>query len=103
MVAARMSLPRPLLSAVVLAALIAITAVSLRQAHATAPSSLDAVMDAPSIPAPAMRVLALGFRSLIADLNYLQVIQIFGDRTYLEVSREERIRRSRVIARLLED
>ncbi len=72
-------------------------------ARACAPSRVDAVLQPPVIPAPALRVLALGFQSTAADASYLDAIQIFGDDKTIFGTLPVKERRSRAEARLLLD
>lgn len=88
---------------IVFTALAAGAGATLRLARQTAPSTLEAVLDAPTLPSSVKQVLSLGFRSVAADLGYLQAIQIYGDRSFLSAPLDERRHRSLVIARLLED
>jgi hypothetical protein len=76
--------------------------VALRHSEDTAPSSVDAVLEVPEVPASVGRVLAMGFQSVVADLHYLQAIQAFGER-YLRAARiADKQRHSLVVYRLLD-
>lgn len=68
----------------------------------TRPPSVDAVLAAPALPADVLGVLALGFDSAAADVNYLAAIQIFGDRIPRGATRDYVIKRSLAISRLVD-
>jgi len=53
----------------------------LESARSRRPSALDAALAAPALPAGVARTLSLGFASAVADVAYLQAIQVFGTRT----------------------
>jgi hypothetical protein len=74
----------------------------LRGARNSMPSTIDVVLDAPTLPSSVMRVMSLGFQSIASDAEYLQAIQVFGDRTYSRGTDEQRIRRAQAIYRLLD-
>jgi hypothetical protein len=82
--------------------LAASTGALLRSARASRPSSVDAVLDAPSVPVSVLKILALGFRSVAADSQYLEAIQVYGDRGFTFGTIEKKIRRSKAVYRLLD-
>lgn len=65
---------------ILVCALLASLALLRPLAEARRPSRLDFRLDVPAIPADVVRPLALGLRSVIADLMLLQAIQIHGGR-----------------------
>jgi hypothetical protein len=77
--------------------------VSLRVMNDTRPSRVDTLLDAPVIPADIQRVLSLGFRSALADVSYLQAVQIFGDKRYMHSRQETKQRQALAVYRLLDD
>lgn len=74
----------------------------LGHARERRPSVVDTLLEAPTVPADVMRRLTFGFRSAAADVQYLQAIQIYGDRAFTMGSDEEKRRRGLAIHRLLE-
>lgn len=98
MTASRFSL-FPLLAA----ALVALTAATLvREVSADRrPEQVDALLESPRLPASVVRLISLGFESALADLSYLQAIQLFGEKRF-DRSHELRVVRSNAVARLLD-
>jgi hypothetical protein len=97
-----MSPARLTVTALLLAGLTAATSISLSHARATAPSSLEAVLEVPAVPPSVARILSLGFKSLLADAYYLQAIQVFGDRSLLRMNPQEKARHCLIVYRLLD-
>lgn len=94
--------PTASVAAVLIAGLVTVAAslVPFLQHHR--PSEVDAILDAPLLPAAATRLLSFGFRSAIADITYLQAIQVVATPARHEFPQEEIARRGLATYRLLE-
>lgn len=91
-----------LLFAAAFAAAVLLAQVSLDAATARRPPPVDTLLESSAVPAPLLRVLALGFTSAAADLSYLEAIQVFGDAAHGRAPDAVRERRNRAVARLLD-
>ena len=75
---------------------------ALRSARASQPSTIDALLEVPPVPASIQKVLALGLTSVMADLEFMEAIQVYGDRAFTTGGEKEKNRRGQAIYRLLD-
>jgi hypothetical protein len=74
------ALPRAALGAATLAAAIALSAATRHHGDRLRPPSVETQLEVPALPADVARPLAFGFRSLLADLTFLEAIQVLAQR-----------------------
>lgn len=94
--------PSATVAAVLFAGLVALAAVLVPVLERHRPSEVDAILDAPLLPATAARLLSFGFRSAIADVTYLQAIQVFATPQKHDLSMEQLVRKGLATYRLLD-
>lgn len=90
----------PLALATALAGLVCATAAARTAASAVRPAALQLALDAPPFPPEVARPFSFGLRSLVADLTFLEAIQIHGGRAQ-SVTLAEGMHDDRLLAQLL--
>jgi hypothetical protein len=76
---------------------------ALLRAHAErlAPAAVEAAFDIPAFPAEVVRPFSFGLRSVVADLMFLQAVQVHGGRGTAMRTAEQGARDDRAMNRLL--